>query len=140
MIDSLRRAIVALSLLVLGAGHAACACAAVASALTVPDIAVSAASGHSHHTLAPDQSQDQHCTEGSEVPGQDCTHCVTVALPADALVKAVNAIHADFAALPPIPELKSGTLFRLADLSIEPATGPPRPRSSLVTLKVRLQN
>jgi len=65
---------------------------------------------------------------------------VTVALPADVSVKAVNAFPADFSVLPPMPELKSGSLFRLADLRIEPATGPPPLQSSLVTLKVRLQN
>jgi hypothetical protein len=140
MIDSLRRAIIALTLLVLGGGHAACACAAVAGALAGQGIAVSAVSAHSHHTAAKDQPQDQHCNEGSEVPDHDCTHCVTVALPADASAKAVTAFPTDFTVLQPVPELISGSLFRLADLTIEPATGPPRPRSSLVTLKVRLQN
>lgn len=140
MIDSLRRAIVALTLLMLGAGHAACACAAVAGAMTGPDITVSAPSGHSHHTAAEQEPLVAHCNEGPDDPGHDCTHCVTTALPADASTKAVTPFPADFAILPPRPELTYGSLFRLADLRIEPPTGPPPPRSSLVTLKVRLQN
>lgn len=140
MMGSIRNAIIALTLLVLGGGHAACACAAVAGALTGPDLAVSAPSAHSHHTAANDLSKDQHCNDGSEVPVRDCTHCVTVALPGDASLKAVSGFPADVAFLPPIPELKSDSLFRLADLKIEPDIGPPRPRSSPVTLKVRLQN
>ena len=139
MMGSLRSAIIALTLLVLGGGHAACACAAVAGALAGPDIAVSAPSAHSHLTAADDPSQDPHCNKGSEVPDHDCTHCVTVALPADASLKAVSASPADVAVLPPVLELKSGSLFRLADLNIEPDIGPPRPRSSPLTLKVRLQ-
>jgi hypothetical protein len=139
MMGSLRSAIIALTLLVLGGGHAACACAAVAGALAGPHIGVSAPSAHSHHTAANDQSQDQHCNEGSEVPVHDCTHCVAVALPADASLKAVSAFPADVAVLPPLPELKSDSMFRLADLNIEPDTGAPRPRLSPVTLKVRLQ-
>lgn len=139
MMGSLRSAIIALTLLVLGGGHAACACAAVAGALAGPDIAVSAHSAHSDHPAANDPSQDQHCNEGSEVPENDCTHCVTDALPADASLKAASAFPADVAVLSPVPELKSGSLFRLADLNTEPDTGPPRPRSSPVTLKVRLQ-
>jgi hypothetical protein len=139
MMGSLRSAIIALTLLVLGGGHAACACAAVASALAGPDITVSAPSAHSHHTAANDPSKDPHCNKGSEVPDHNCTHCVTAALPADASLKAVSAFPADVAVLPPVQELKSSSLFRLADLNIEPDTGPPRPRSSPVTLKVRLQ-
>ena len=139
MMGSLRSAIIALTLLVLGGGHAACACAAVASALAGPDIAVSAPSARGHHTVANDPSQDQHCNKGSEAPDHDCTQCVTVALPADASLKAVSAFPADIAGLPPVPELKSGSLFRLANLNTERDTGPPRPRSSPVTLKVRLQ-
>jgi hypothetical protein len=140
MIDSLRRAVVALTLLVLGAGHAACACAAVAGAMAGPDITVSAPSGHSHHTASEQEPKDDHCNESPDDPGHDCTHCVTAALPADASTKAVTPFPADFAILPPPPELTYGSLFRLADLRIEPATDPPPPRSSLVTLKVRLQN
>lgn len=139
MMGSLRSAIIALTLLVLGGGHAACACAAVAGALAGPDVAVSAPSAHSHHTAADDPSQDQHCDRGAEVPDHDCHNCVTVALPADASLKAVSAFPTNVAVLPPVPELKSGSLFRLADLNTEPDTGPPRPRSSPVALKVRLQ-
>lgn len=140
MMCSLRRAVIALSLLVLGAGHAACACAAVAGAMTGPDASVSAPSDHSHHSAAQEELPIAHCNEGAENSGHDCTHCFTVALPADISVKAVNVSLADFAVLPPIPERQSGFLFRFADLRIEPATGPPLPRSSLVTLRVRLQN
>lgn len=139
MMGSLRNAIIALTLLVLGGGHAACACAAVAGALVEPDIAVSAPSAHNHHAADIDPSQDQHCNKGSEVPDHDCTHCVTVALPADASLKAVSAFPADVAILPLVSGLKSGSIFRLADLDTEPDTGSPRPRSSPVTLKVRLQ-
>jgi len=139
MMGSFRSAIIALTLLVLGGGHAACACAAVAGALAGPEIAVSVPSTHSHHAAANDPSQDQHCNKGSEVPDHDCTHCVTVALPSDTSLKAVSTFPADVAVLPPVPGLKSGSLFRLADLNIEPDTGPPRPRLSPVTLKVRLQ-
>lgn len=137
---SIRNAIIALTLLVLGGGHAACACVAVAGALAGPDIAVSAPSAHSHHSADTDPSQDQHCNKGSEAPDHDCTDCVNVALPTDASLKAVSGFPADVAFLPPIPELKSDSLFRLADLEIEPDIGPPRPRLSPVTLKVRLQN
>lgn len=139
MMASLRSAFIALTLLVLGAGHAACACVAVAGALEAPDIAVSAPSAHSHHAAANDPSQDQHCNGGSEVPEHDCTHCVTAALPADASLKAVSATPAHVAILPPVPELKSVSLLRLADLNTEPDAGHPRTRPSPVTLKVRLQ-
>ncbi|OZB17844.1 MAG: hypothetical protein B7X53_05085 [Hyphomonas sp. 34-62-18] len=140
MTDTLRRAVIALTLLVLGGGHAACACASVAQALTGPEVAVAEMTGHAGHTVTVDLPDADHCDRESENQGHDCTGCEAVALPADSLSKAVSPFPADVAILPLKPANDSGRVFQLADLRIEPARGPPRPSPSLVTLKIRLQN
>ena len=140
MIDSIRSAIVALTLLVLGGGHAACACVAVAQAVTGPEVAVAETTGHAGHTITFDVPDADHCDRGSDNQGHDCTGCEAVALPADSLTKAVSAFPADFAILPAKPANDTRGVFQLADLRIEPARGPPRPSPSLVTLKICLQN
>lgn len=140
MIDTFRSAIVALTLLVLGGGHAACACAAVAGALSDPALGVSSPSDHSHHSPAQAEPQGAHCGEGPEDQGHDCTQCLTVAVPADASAKVVSTPQTDLPVITPLPESSAGNTFRLTNLRIEPARGPPLPLLSLVTLKVRLQN
>jgi hypothetical protein len=140
MMDSLRRAIIALTLLVLGGGHAACACAAVAQAVSVPEVAAAALASHDVHAVSDDAPDADHCDTGSEDESHDCTGCDAVALPADSSIKAAGAFPADFAALPAIPGNGTSGVFKLATLRIEPARGPPRPSPSLVTLKIRLQN
>jgi hypothetical protein len=140
MIDTFRSAIVALTRLVLGGGHAACACVAVAGALNAPVLGVSSSSDHSHHSPAQTEPQGVHCDEGSEDESHDCTQCLTVALPADASAKVVSTPQTDLPVVTPLPESSAGNTFRLTNLRIEPARGPPPPFLSLVTLKVRLQN
>lgn len=140
MVDSIRSAIVALTLLVLGGGHAACACASVAQALTGPEVAVAETTGHAGHTVAVEVPDVDHCDRESENQGHDCTGCEAVALPADSLTKSVSPFPADVAILPAKPVTETLGVFQLADLRIEPARGPPRPSPSLVTLKIRLQN
>jgi hypothetical protein len=140
MMDSLRRAIIALTLLVLGGGHAACACAAVAQAVSLPAVAAAAltsqdAAAVTHH--APDAD---HCDPASQDDGHDCAGCEAVALPSDSSTKAAGVFPVDFGVLPARPADETSRVFKLATSKFEPARGPPRPSPSLVTLKVRLQN
>ncbi len=140
MVNSIRSAIVALTLLVVGGGHAACACASVAHALTGPEGAVAETTGHAGHMVTFEVPDAEHCDRGSENQGHDCTGCEAVALPADSLSKAVSPFPADVAILPAKPANDTRGVFQLADLRIAPARGPPRSSPSLVTLKIRLQN
>lgn len=140
MMDSLRRAVIALTLLVLGGGHAACACASVAQAVAGPGAVVATLASHDIHTVSQDAPDTDHCDPGSEDKGHDCTGCEAVALPSDSSNKAVNTFPVDAAGLPAQPATGSRGAFKLATLRIEPARDPPRPSPSLVTLKIRLQN
>lgn len=140
MMDSLRRAVIALTLLVLGGGHAACACAAVAQAVAGPGAVVATLASHDIHTVSEDAPDTDHCDPGSEDKGHDCTGCEAVALPTDSANKAVNTFPADAAVLLAQPATGSRGVFKLATLRIELARDPPPQRPSLVTLKIRLQN
>lgn len=140
MTDTLRRAIIVLTLLVLGGAHAACACVGVAQAVSGAEVMVAAVASHdaysgSHHT--PDTG---HCDEGSGDPGYDCAGCEAVALPTDTSTKAVSAFPADKAVLPARPANTSIGVFNYPTLRIVPVRSPPSPGPSLVTLKIRLQN
>lgn len=140
MMNTLRRAIIVLTLLVLGGAHAACACVRVAQAVTGTEIVLAGSANHhvysgSHHT--PDAG---HCDEGSGDPGHDCAGCEAVALPTDTTPKAVSALVSDKAVLPASHANTSIRVFNHATLRIVPVRSPPWPSPSLVDLKVRLQN
>lgn len=140
MMNTLRRAIIILTLLVLGGAHAACACVRVAQAVTGTEVVMAAFASHgaypgSHHT-----SDAGHCDEGSGDPGHDCAGCEAVALPTDTSTKAVSAFPSDKAVPPPKPDSKSIGVFHNATLRIVPVRSPPWPSPSLVNLKIRLQN
>ena len=128
MMDSLRRAIIALTLLVLGGGHAACACAAVAQAVSLPAVAAAALTSHDAAAVTHHAPDADHCDPASQDNSHDCGGCEAVALPSDSSTKAAGVVPVDFGVL------------KLATSKFEPARGPPRPSPSLVTLKVRLQN
>lgn len=140
MVDSIRNAVIALTLLVLGGGHAACACAAVAQAVNGPRVEVATSASEDVQAVSHDAPEADHCDPNSENKGHDCAGCEAIALPTDSSNKAVNTFPADPAALPSQPASGTSRVFKLADLRIEPARGPPRPSPSLVTLKIRLQN
>lgn len=138
MMDSLRRAIIALTLLVLGGGHAACA--AVAQAVSLPAVAAAALTSHDAAAVTHHAPDADHCDPASQDNSHDCGGCEAVALPSDSSTKAAGVVPVDFGVLPARPADETSRVLKLATSKFEPARGPPRPSPSLVTLKVRLQN
>lgn len=140
MFNSVRQAMVALALLALGGGHAACACAAVAQAVSGPEIASAAPERQTDHTASHETQDAGHCATDSGDPDHECAGCETIALPKDTSAKTANVYPADSAVLPEKPSSETPGLFKRVALKAETARGPPRPGPSLVTLKIRLQN
>lgn len=140
MMNTFRRAIIVLTLLVLGGGYAACACATVAHTATGADLAVAASASQDVYPVSHHTSDAGHCDEGSGDTGHDCAGCEAVALPTDISTKAVSAFPSDKAVPPPKLVSKSIGVFNNATLRIVPIRSPPWPSPSLVDLKIRLQN
>lgn len=90
MMSLLRRMILALSLLALGGGYAACAVAAVVPAVSIAETADPAVDCPLHQ---PPIAEVADTSNSDEVPpqGHDCDHCGLVAVSADAPQKSVGA-------------------------------------------------
>lgn len=136
----IRRAIIAICLMVFGGVHAACACPKVVTDRIDADITTSTSISHSQIGSIGHAPQSNHCDTSYGEKIYDCEQCSPIAVAHEATPKLLTAITAVTLPTISLPDIKSKNTFDFPDVRIAPARGPPLQNLSLVTLKIRLQN